>query len=64
VLPIAMGKDYYAILGLGRNATENEIRKAYKKMALKWHPDRNVANKAESEAKFKDVNEAYEGRFR
>lgn len=55
-----MGKDYYAILGLGKNASETDIRKAYKKMALKWHPDRNTGNKVESEAKFKDVNEAYE----
>jgi DnaJ family protein B protein 4 len=56
-----MGKDYYGILGVGKNATENDIRKAYKKMALKWHPDRNASNKAEAESKFKDVNEAYEG---
>jgi DnaJ-class molecular chaperone len=33
-----MGKDYYSILGIGRNATEADIKKAYKKMALKWHP--------------------------
>lgn len=56
-----MGKDYYAVLGISKSATEEEIRKAYKKSALKWHPDRNASNKAESEAKFKDINEAYEG---
>jgi DnaJ-class molecular chaperone len=55
-----MGKDYYGILGVGKNATEAELKKAYKKMALKWHPDRNLDKKAESEAKFKDINEAYE----
>jgi DnaJ-class molecular chaperone len=55
-----MGKDYYAILGVSKNATEAELRKAYKKAALKWHPDRNV-DKTMAEAKFKDINEAYEG---
>jgi DnaJ-class molecular chaperone len=55
-----MGKDYYSILGISKNASEAEIKKAYKKSALKWHPDRNLDKKAESEAKFKDINEAYE----
>lgn len=53
-----MGKDYYKILGLSRNATEDEIKKAYKKLALKYHPDKNKA--PDAEAKFKEVAEAYE----
>jgi len=55
-----MGKDYYKILDVLRTATEEEIKKAYRKLALKWHPDRNPSNKKESEEKFKEVAEAYE----
>lgn len=53
-----MGKDYYKILGLARGATEDDIKKAYRKMALKYHPDKNKAPGAEE--KFKEVAEAYE----
>ena len=53
-----MGKDYYKILGVSRKATDNEIKKAYRKMALKYHPDKNKAPDAEE--KFKDIAEAYE----
>jgi len=53
-----MGKDYYKILGLARNATEDEIKKAYRKLALRYHPDKNKA--ANAEEKFKEVAEAYE----
>jgi len=52
-------QDYYAILGVPRTATDDEIRKAYRKLALKWHPDRNPDNKAESEERFKEVSAAY-----
>jgi len=52
-------KDYYKILGVSRNATEDEIKKAYRKMALQYHPDRNPGNK-EAEEKFKLASEAYE----
>lgn len=51
-------KDYYAILGISNTATEAEIKKAYKALALKYHPDRNPDNK-EAEDKFKEINEAY-----
>ncbi len=52
-------KDYYAILGVPRNATQEEIKKAYRKLALKYHPDRNPGN-PEAEEKFKEISEAYE----
>ena len=53
-------KDYYDILGVDRNASESEIKSAYRKQALKWHPDKNPNNKAEAEEKMKEVNQAYE----
>jgi curved DNA-binding protein len=52
-------KDYYKTLGVERNATPEEIKKAFRKLALKYHPDRNKGNK-EAEEKFKDINEANE----
>jgi len=52
--------DYYQVLGVDRNATEAEIKKAYKKLALKWHPDKNPNNKEDAERKFKSISEAYE----
>lgn len=55
-----MGKDYYDILGVSKSATTDEIKKAYKKLALKWHPDRNQDNKEFAEEKFKEIAEAYE----
>ena len=52
-------KDYYAILGVPRNATQEEIKRAYRRLALKYHPDRNPGNKT-AEEKFKEISEAYE----
>jgi len=54
-----MKEDYYDILGISKGATESEIKKAYRKMALKYHPDKNPGNK-EAEDKFKKAAEAYE----
>ena len=52
-------KDYYAVLGVGRNATQKEIKDAYRKLARKYHPDANKSDK-ETEEKFKEISEAYE----
>ena len=53
-----MGKDYYKILGISKGASEDDVRKAYRKMALKFHPDKNKS--AGAEEKFKEIAEAYE----
>ncbi|KAF8754282.1 DnaJ protein [Rhizoctonia solani] len=55
-----MGKDYYALLGVSKDATDDDIKKGYKKMALKWHPDRNKGNTEAASQKFKEISEAFE----
>ncbi|XP_036224986.1 dnaJ homolog subfamily B member 6 isoform X1 [Bactrocera oleae] len=52
--------DYYKVLDISRNATESEVKKAYKKLALKWHPDKNPDNLDEANTRFRELSEAYE----
>ena len=52
-------RDYYEILGVAKNATEDEIKKSYRKLAMKYHPDRNPDDK-NAEERFKEAKEAYE----
>lgn len=58
--PDLKSDDYYKVLGVARSATDNEIAKAYKKLALKYHPDKNPDNKPQAEEQFKVITEAYE----
>jgi DnaJ-class molecular chaperone len=58
-MPVAY-KDYYQVLGVSKNATEKEIKAAYRKLARKWHPDANPNDKEAAEEKFKEIQEAYE----
>ncbi len=53
-------RDYYEVLGVSKTATDEELKRAYRKLAKKYHPDANPDNKEEAEKKFKEVNEAYE----
>ncbi|EAY73218.1 hypothetical protein OsI_01090 [Oryza sativa Indica Group] len=56
-----MGVDYYKVLGVDRGAGDDDLKKAYHKLAMRWHPDKNPTNnKKEAEAKFKQISEAYE----
>jgi DnaJ-class molecular chaperone len=54
-----MAKDYYQILGVPRNATSQQIKKAYRKLAMQYHPDRNQGKEAWANEKFKEINEAF-----
>jgi len=54
-----MAKDYYRILGISKNSAQADIKKAYRKLARKWHPDINPGN-PEAEKTFKDISEAYD----
>ena len=53
-------KDFYEILGVSRNANDDEIKKSYRKLAMKYHPDRNADDKVGAEKKFKEVRKAYD----
>ena len=52
--------DYYKVLEVNKNSTTADIKKAYRKLALKWHPDKNPDNQDEANRKFKEISEAYE----
>jgi curved DNA-binding protein len=54
-----MAKDYYRILGVPKNASDTEIKKAYRKLAMQYHPDRNPGKEKWANEKFKEINEAY-----
>ncbi|TFG68164.1 MAG: molecular chaperone DnaJ, partial [Methanomassiliicoccus sp.] len=53
-------RDYYEVLGVSRNAAKDEIKKAYRKLAMKYHPDTNKEDPKQAEEKFKELSEAYE----
>ena len=57
---MAQKRDYYEVLGVSKSATDEELKKAFRKLAKKYHPDANPDNKDEAEKNFKEVNEAYE----
>lgn len=57
---MATTRDYYEILGVSKDASSQEIKRAYRKLALQWHPDRHAQGKEEAERRFKEINQAYE----
>lgn len=59
-----MGVDYYNVLKVHRTATEEDLKKSYRRLAMKWHPDKNPKEDIKiAEAKFKRISEAYEVKF-
>jgi molecular chaperone DnaJ len=58
-MPAASKGDYYEVLGIGRDASTDQIKSAYRKAAMKWHPDRNPENKSDAEHRFREASEAY-----
>lgn len=62
-LKMSKRKDWYKILGISKTASIAEIKRAYKKLALLWHPDKNVDNREEAENKFREIAAAYEVRI-
>ena len=59
-LKLSKRKDWYKILGVSKTASIAEIKRAYKKLALQWHPDKNVDKRDEAEAMFREIAAAYE----
>ena len=57
---MAAKPDYYDILGISKGASAAELKKAYRKQALEWHPDKHKDNKEAAERRFKEINEAYQ----
>lgn len=57
---MAAKSDYYDILGVSKNTSQDEVKKAYRKQALEWHPDKHKDNKEAAEKRFKEINEAYQ----
>lgn len=55
-----MGVDYYNVLNVTPSASEDDLKKSYRRLAMKWHPDKNPSTKKEAEAKFKQISEAYD----
>ena len=55
-----MGVDYYNVLNVPPSASEDDLKKSYRRLAMKWHPDKNPSSKKEAEAKFKQISEAYD----
>src|SRR5207247_6278961 len=58
-MPVMAKRDYYEVLGVARGASEADLKAAFRKLAMKWHPDRNPGDK-DCEHRFKEINEAYE----